>query len=219
MHRKTIHLPLKTKEIWKLKPTTANHSWNRSVCQKNDHKKIHQDSIFLQAHIQNKGNLHTFWYSRIIWKSKKILFRKLFIIRPVKIHVGRQNPLSILLVHSSYILRKISQNCILIKDTDQELLKTNFWKKEKLLQDTGVNCFSQGSRLCLSLTLFHPACDKVHEHSHADLNTAQNIFNQHSYIQFLQKQLRKSIYNFIQWSIPFWSCRSFSQLHCHSTNS
>ena len=46
-------------------------------------------------------------------------------------------------------------------------------------QYTDSNLSSQSSRLCLWLTLFPSAFDKVHEHFHAGLHIAQYIFNQY----------------------------------------
>ena len=54
-----------------------------------------------------------------------------------------------------------------------KVLLENF---DKFAQYTYDNLLSQKSLSCLTLILFSSAIDKVHEHSHAGLQSAQNIF-------------------------------------------
>ena len=49
---------------------------------------------------------------------------------------------------------------------------------DKIPQYTDDKFFSQTSRLCLPLNLFHSPFDKVHVHTHTGLHIAQNSFNQ-----------------------------------------
>ena len=50
-------------------------------------------------------------------------------------------------------------------------------KKDGLLHYTDDNNSSLNFRLCLPLTLFHSAIDKVHEEFHAGLHFARYHFN------------------------------------------
>ena len=66
---------------------------------------------------------------------------------------------------------------------------------EEIPQSNDDNFSSQVFRLCLPLTLFHYAFDKVHALSHAGLHIAQKDLHIHFYYTpFLQKWLS----NFIQ---------------------